>query len=149
MDEELRERLRARSHVLHYRFGYEFLEQPGVVERMLAKTNKGFGDSYTTQLTLREEYQTVYGIYDHDNDNSRPLAAVAMLPKENVYTNDPLDEMLERYRLHRINEKFGLSLTEFLDLPRERVQRIFEICAKESAKSDPMMDKLAKELAKQ
>ena len=149
MDEEQRERYRARCHVLHQRFGYELLDEPSVIERMLSRTNRGFSDSYTTQLVLREEYQTVYGLYDHDNDESRPLAAVAMLSKESVCTGDPLEEMIRRYRLHRINEKFGLSLTQFLELPRERVQFLFELCAQEATKPDPALDALAKELSKQ
>lgn len=134
--------------MLQQRFGFKRLKLPTVTDAFLQKTRRGFADSYAQQLAFAEEYQTQYGLYDHDNDNSRPLAVIALLPKEDGLRNDKLKQLIKRYRLHRINEKFNLSLEDFLQLPKNYIELLFEVCTEEANQRSPDLDKLADELKK-
>lgn len=77
-------------------------------------------DSSTTVLALREVYETQYGIFNHDAPNvakEAPLALVAMHRKEDAYSYSMERHYLWRFRLHKIPEKWGLSLNQWLELP--------------------------------
>lgn len=84
-------------------------------------------DSITAQLLLREAYEITYGIFDHST-SEHPWDLVLNRKQETVGAYSALSRTLRAYRLKDVKGRFGLSITEFLDLPRETVNEIFQIC---------------------
>lgn len=76
------------------------------------------------RIVLTELYETRYKIHDHHHDRSRPLASVAMFPSENVVENGMLYDTLEEFGGKNYREIWGLSLAEYLRLPRYMVQML-------------------------
>ena len=90
------------------------------------------------QLLLMDAYETGFGIYNHaqHTDNSRPLALVAMHWAEDNTTQSLLHERIEQFKDRNVYQIFGLSLTEFLDLPRDVCTKILEVCGKRQTQED-------------
>lgn len=119
-------------HVLHPRFGLSLIGERTVIDDLLARV-KDVG-SISAQILLREAYETIYRIYDHDApDPSRPLAMVAMHEKENVTEHGALYNAMRRYAASDIARRFNLTPGEFFSYPREITALLFNIVAKESA----------------
>lgn len=75
-------------------------------------------------------YETYYGIFDHsaqDLDKLRPLALVAMHETEDMGLFTRFKLMSESFARLRINENFGMSLMEYLDLPTEYINDLNNI----------------------
>jgi hypothetical protein len=137
--------------VLYGTFGLDRVKDklPSPVDVLLTRIPGGLDDSISAKLVLQEEYETMYGIYNHDDPyNQRPLALVGMQPKEDVSRYSKLYRTIRRYSFHEIHSKFGLSLTEFLDLPHDIVELLFEISAEQAQKQQPSIDKTLKDLEK-
>ncbi len=135
--------------MLFPKFGHSQFGLPSPVDRLFEIIPGGLDDSYQTQLVLREMYETQYGIFNHDdpiNERERPLSIVALHPKENWTKWSRLYRTIRRYDFHDIKGKFGLSLTEFLELPREIVELLFEISAERANRDQPQIDKAIREL---
>lgn len=115
---------------------------------MLQKTPAGLEDSISLKLVLQEEYETIYGICNHDDVNKNPLALVSMHPKENVASRSKLYNTIRRYDFHEIYQKFGVSLPEFLGLPHEYVELLFQMSAEKAKEKQPGIDKVLKDLEK-
>lgn len=79
------------------------------------------------QLVKLHHYETQFGIFDHDQgvEKDDPLALVRMHDAEQ--TNGRLFERIRQHHERKIYPQFGLSLTEFLALPREVVERLLEL----------------------
>lgn len=70
-------------------------------------------------------YDISTGIYDHENPTvSRPLAAEAAHPAESYSENSGIFHAMARYERQGIKDKFGLSLTEYLHLPRDYIEKL-------------------------
>lgn len=137
--------------MLFPKFGHSQFDQPSPVDRLLAAITGGLDDSYQTQLVLREMYETQYGIFNHEDPihmRERPLSLVALHPKENTTKWSRLYQTIRRYDLHDIHAKFGLSLPEFLELPRDIVELLFELSTERSQRSNPNVDRAIRELEK-
>lgn len=131
-------------------FGHQRIrdELPTPVEAMLRKVTVGL-DSISTKLILQESYETLYNIFNHDNpavSKTRPLALVALHPKENASEYSKLYRFFYRYTQHRINELFGISATEMLELPHEIVEKMFEISAQQAKKETPGIESALRDL---
>lgn len=101
------------------------------------------------QLLLQDIYETSYGIFDHSQaavDNSRPLALVAMHWEEDASTGSQLYERIELFKERQIYQIFGLSLTEFLDLPRDICTKILESCGKKQNEEGKVVDDITRRL---
>lgn len=99
------------------------------------------------RIILLESYETAYGIYDHDNfDPHRPLALVAMHPAEDYTSVSRMKLTIERFFNNEVYKNFGLNLTEFLSLPREYTELLFEVIAKDASKEAPDLNKQLREL---
>lgn len=124
-------------------FGHSQFGKPSPVDKLLS-LHSGPLDNISTKMVLSEFYDVQYGIYNHDADDPdrprRPLALVAMHPKENPSEFSALYRMLDRFAHHQIYEKFGLNLEEFLSLPREMVERIFHVSAEKAKKDNKVVD---------
>lgn len=93
------------------------------------------------KLLLREAYETAYGITNHDDPGQqRPLGLVAATEKETYSKNSGLYQRMERYRFHDIYSKFGLSIDQFLDLPREHVEMLFKISTEHEERLAPELE---------
>lgn len=93
-------------------------------------------------------YQTEYGIFDHSNPalvKERPLAVVAMHPKEDVIEGGVERSHIRRFFNYRLGETFNLSLKDFFDLPVHVVNFLYEL-AESSIAHGPDLGKLGKEL---
>lgn len=83
--------------------------------------------SSTAALLLRESYETTYGIYQHTPD-SPSLASVLLHPAEDVSANSRLYEHIRKFINRDVGKHTALSLMEFMDLPRDICDAIFEAC---------------------
>jgi hypothetical protein len=64
-----------------------------------------------------------YKIADLDNP-SKPLALVAISPVENNRILDKLHHRIRNFKRYEVGKHYHLSLTEFLELPRDIVETI-------------------------
>lgn len=116
------------------------------MEELLEKVTGGL-DSISAKLILQETYETMYKIFDHEKFSAaRPLALVAMQPKENTAEYSKLYRTVYRYQNHQIKDLFGLNLVEFLQLPRELVELMFEISSNAAKREGPQVDKALRQL---
>ena len=97
-------------------------------------------------MVLNEIYDKEYQIFDHDQYGVSPLSLVAMHHKENYYEYGPIKRAIYRYRYYDIHKHFGLSLTEFLALPREATETIYEVIAHENKRSSQEIDHLMQDI---
>lgn len=83
---------------------------------------------------LAKVYETTYGIYNHAYaaipGKKRPLASVAMHDAEDNGRSSRLYNYIESYFDESIQKHTGLSLQDFLDLPREIATLVYEKCVK-------------------
>ncbi len=97
------------------------------------------------QLLLLDTYETGYGICNHTQfavDNSRPLALVAMHWAESNSEQSAWYERIEQFKERQVYHTFGLSLIEFLDLPRDICIKILDICGKKQTSEGKITDDL-------
>jgi hypothetical protein len=106
------------------------LEADIVVRSVLERAARPLMSS-DSQIVLREKYETIFGIYDHDHpDPKRPLALVAMQPHENNAMGSLLYERIEQFAERKVIKYFGLSLAEFMELPSDVSSEILRISGK-------------------
>lgn len=101
------------------------------------------------QLSLMA-YQTDYGIYDHihNPDPNRPLAIMALHPKENSWEGGPMFSLIRRYHTYRIYEQ-GYSWDVFCELPYPHAMFVIEMAEDAIRQRDTAADKAQRELDKQ
>jgi len=92
---------------------------------------------FDLDIIIREMYLDKYGISNLD-DPSRPLALVAMNQKEDYGNGNYLYERFDQFKIYDINKHYGLSVTEFLDLPRDIVENILTVLRDEQQKIKQM-----------
>lgn len=118
------------------------------MDTLLQQLTKGL-DSLTGQLLLRESYEDMYGIFDHTRfSKHRPLALVAMHPKENPTSHSRLYNTIQRFCNSDINATTGLSLKEFLDLPREYVDLLFRVSTARAQTQTPGVSQAIRDIQK-
>lgn len=83
-------------------------------------------DSIGTQILLREQYDKVFQIAEH-NDPLRPLSLVAKHAKEDLTHRDTTTRMMRRFGALKIRDLFGISWPEFIQQTRADVERMFEV----------------------
>lgn len=81
-------------------------------------------DSITFEMLRRRYHDEAYGITSMKSLAADPLAAVSVRPKTNATKNGPLAMAVWRYKIRDIHSKYGLSLTEYLALPRHVTEMI-------------------------
>jgi hypothetical protein len=75
-----------------------------------------------------EAYDLTYGFCDHEDENA-PLSLVTLHPKENIFVHGRLEQTIRAFRSHKVNAHLGMSLPEFLALPRYVGKMILKECA--------------------
>lgn len=86
----------------------------------------------SAEIMTRVAYQTEYGIFNHDDPHAakrRPLALVAMHPKENVMEGSTYLSALRRFYSFKINTTFTISAKDFFDLPVWETEVYFDMAA--------------------
>ena len=102
-------------------------DEPKILDQMLAHAPPQ--DGYSATMLALEAYDETYGIYDYSvDDPTMPLALVAMHPKEDCVSNGRLEKTIKAFRRSRVYKHYGLSLNEFLQLPRHIGQFILNDC---------------------
>lgn len=97
----------------------------------------GIANYVDKQIVLLSLYETYYGIFDHgvqELDKLKPLALIAMHETEDMSVFNRFKLMSETYARLHINENFGISLIEYLDLPTEYINDLNNV-AKELQKT--------------
>ena len=105
-------------------------------------------DSISATLLLREAYEISYEINDHDRPDAHPWSLVEQTQKEDYSSYSPLYHLFYRYRIRDIQKRWGLSITELLELPREFVDLIFEISKQEDIKDQKTYSEVKEEIDK-
>lgn len=101
-------------------FGHSYDYEGALGE--LVRQVKGL-DGFETQIVLREFYEELSGIANL-NDPKRPLALVGESPVDGNHLLWPLYNRIREFKLYEIHKHYGLSLTEFMELPRDIVEMI-------------------------
>ena len=87
-----------------------------------------------------ERYLEQYGITRLDNPN-RPLAVVGMHSKETYGVGDLQYKRDNQFKIYEVNKHYGLSLLEFLSLPRDRVENIINTLREDHVRMQKMRQK--------
>jgi hypothetical protein len=115
------------GHVNFATFGMDRLADRQRFYNLIVNTKRM--DSYTTTLTWRQEYETHFGIFNHDPkdvDKYKPLAAVALHPKEDTFHYSLRYRYYWRFTQYNLADKLKMSYFDFLELPWYETQEIFE-----------------------
>lgn len=132
--------------MLFRRFGRAQQTKKTEVDHLLSSAQKI--DSLSAQILLREAYEVSYEIATSHEVNHHPWGLVLERHKENYVEYGTTYRTIYAYRLREIHKKFGLNLTEFLDLPREYVELLFTIASKEAQEGSGALADLKEELEK-
>lgn len=85
-------------------------------------------DSDASQVLLGMAYDTTYDLHDHYSPSSvNPLDTVAMHPAEDYKHFSGLYRSLERYERYGIKDNFGLTLLDYLSLPRDVIDMLVDL----------------------
>lgn len=124
---------------IHKYYTEEFLIQ---ALQKLPKLNSVDG-----RIVLQDLYEKQYGIYNHldPSNKSRPLSSVAMHACEDVNNGSLLEEAVKTYVVRGIKDLYGLNLIEFLELPLDIVELLFEISGQELAKKSATLSDVEKQ----
>jgi hypothetical protein len=124
--------------VLFPSFGQEIAQDLAPIKQLmgaLRQTDKKKLTSIESQILLRELYDTNFKIANHDNPH-RPLSLVEMQVKETVSPYSREYRTYSRFAALKVGELFNISIDEFLRLPRERVEMMFQIAEERSKVED-------------
>ena len=90
----------------------------------LVDKSHGVGLSgWDIQVLLREHYTDTYRIADLD-DKSKPLGLVAVSATEGNRILDRMHHRIRNFKRYEVGKHYNMSLTEFLELPRDIVETI-------------------------
>lgn len=104
-------------------------------------------DNVTAQLVLNEAYDIGFGIFNHDHDSLwNPLSMVAVHEAEDVESYSRQEHLIRRFLMSKIHKQTGLSLTQFLELPRDMVSTVLDISREVKQDDDEYTQELLDEL---
>lgn len=122
------------------------------VETYLRNDNSNL-NGFTVDLLKKGMYKEIFGLMDSSGPNYDIMDIVRMQPTENFSEFSLLNDRIEKFMLLDIHALTGLSVDDFLLLPRDKVELVFRIAA-HKAKNDyktsaDINNKLQNELGKQ
>lgn len=86
-------------------------------------------DSIASRIVLNEAYDETYGLCDHLNEPiDAVLSSVAMHPGEVVDTYSLRSYYLKSFITGRVSKHTGLSVMEFMQLPKDMADELLELC---------------------
>lgn len=125
-------------------------EESSVIED-LAAVRQGALTFDQTAIELATLYETKFGIFNHADPiarRARPLALVAVHPKEDSSRYSPLYNRISQYHRLKIRESFGITLTELLQMPRDYVEEIIRLAAQEAAQTGRQLTEVERGLSR-
>lgn len=117
------------GHVLYPLFGVDIQHIDWLVD-FAFKTRGSKLTGYQLQMLLLENYTERYAMMDSARLSS-PLGVYSVNNKEGLRELWPLSRRLSDYRLYKVGKEWGITLTEFLSLPREQTTYILDTLKKE------------------
>ena len=120
------------TSVIDVRFGLEEGVEYGKELGDLFESQSGVSTLFAKILQV-EAYDTAYGIANYDGENISGLDYVKLHPAERTDVNSLMYDTIIKFGKRNIAKTFGMSMTEFLDLPRDISEMVLN-AAKEIAK---------------
>ena len=104
--------------------------------------NAGRLCSTDAQLILRDRYETVFGILNHESEaGQHPFALIRMNKSEDpIPADNSLHDWMRRYIDNDVMKYFGISFDEFLDRPTYQCYMLIEECRKRIEKEAPLIE---------
>lgn len=122
-----------------------------MIKKATGKSAK-YLNGFDRQMLLRQEYEKTFGIYDHDNRTSDPpgYELILMNPSEDLDEHSKLYNTIRRYHINQIYKEFGLSLTDFLELPFDIVDFLYKVLSESRERAaraaEDIKDKVDKDM---
>ncbi len=126
--------------MLNSTFGLSTIGKLGPAEKLARDLPDPVTDGTLLRLLLMQEYDTHYGIFNHDDphlEKTRPLAAVAMHEREKVGPHSSILRAQIKYVRYNIRELTGMSFDQFHAQPRDVVTDWYLIAIDEKLKGSP------------
>lgn len=80
------------------------------------------------KLYLSEAYDIEYDLYNHDDPQlEHPFQQHLMTDKKKIKKHGQFQYFVQRYHSHQIQKYFGISLIEFLAMPLDKIDDLFEL----------------------
>ncbi len=112
------------GHVTQYSFGRARRPKGGALDTLYNESPAI--SPIMAELLLRDAYLTDYGIRPH-NVQSHPLDAVRLYDKEDTVEGGAVRSLMRKYLRYNIKEQWGISYSEFKELPYDEVMFMMEI----------------------
>lgn len=107
-------------------YGFQQLRSNPLFDSALKSTQELGSDA--AQVLNSMVYDVSYNIHDHYSpESTNPLSTVEMHPREEYNKNSGLFRAIERFHRHEIHGRFGLSLEDYLSLPRDVIDMLTEV----------------------
>jgi hypothetical protein len=89
-------------------------------------------DPILTRFAMREIYERNFYIHDHQDAHLSAFNLCVLHPKENTTQFSRLYREIHRYIANKVGDATKMGLTEFLDMPREYCEIVYQILEAES-----------------
>lgn len=107
-------------------------------------------DSSSASVVVSMLYDIAFDIHNHDSPSStNPLASVMHHEAEHYRETSGLYRSIERYYRQRLNDRFGISLTEYWELPRYVVDMMTDIVIESSKESDDVEGDMERQVGRE
>lgn len=101
------------------------------------------------QLYLNEAYDIEYDLYNHDDPAlAHPFQQHLMTDKKKIKKHGQFQYYLHRYHSHQIQKYFGISFLEFINLPLDKIDDMYEMTFQWLEEEMREVDKLNSKLDK-
>ena len=80
------------------------------------------------ELVTRVLYDQGYGNYTAEQMIERPMAAMGYHPQEDLIEGSYLYSLIRTFHRYEIHKEFGITLTDFLNMPRHVSELIVDMC---------------------
>jgi hypothetical protein len=102
------------------------IDEDKLIRNMFEKIPKLCSTDATIMATMH--YDTYYGIYDHHrHEEQRPMGLMGTHAAEDVFFTHPLFECARNFRRGRIQELFGYTFGQYLELPHPVIEMLTEL----------------------
>jgi hypothetical protein len=110
------------------KFGHTVIEDGSPISILLETADTL--DSDAAQIVMSMGYDKAFGIYDHNAIGASPLSPLLYQDKEDYFEYSGIYRAILRYNRQEIQQLFGMSLIEYLHLPKHMVDMITKIVIK-------------------
>ena len=133
------------GHVLYPTFGY-YETKDGLSDDMIGriidflKDNKTYiakgivARGFATERLMQETYADIFKTANLD-DESRPFALSEVNNVDGLHELGPVYTRIRHFRLYNVHERYGISLIEFLHMPRHISDMILNECQEATLKN--------------